>query len=186
MPEWKKIEEDGIERSFRVFFDGVHYYTLAKPENRVLLPVRFIQPLKALNFSYCRGFSADCIWIMETNRLNKLLADIDARLPLTDPQAQVYFTRLTSSVKKVLKVDSTNRITLPDHLIDLARLDEKPDNIMVAGKREYIEIWNRELWEELARVPIAEQSLYNQKNYGITVPVFPPPAADVSPAGSGS
>jgi DNA-binding transcriptional regulator/RsmH inhibitor MraZ len=183
MPEWVERDEDGIETKHKAFFSGIHYYTLAKPENRVLLPSGYVKIFKKLDFSYCRGFSTDCILIMETARLDKLLDEIAARLPLTDPQAQIYLTRLTSSVKRVLKVDSTNRITLPDYLVELAHLNEKADNVLVAGKREYLEIWNRELWEELAQVPIGEQSLYNQKNYGITVPVCSP-SVDVSSAGS--
>ena len=119
---------------------GDHPYRLDS-KGRLTLPSKF-RPYLGETVIATRGLDR-CIWVFPKARWEKVVAKLDA-LPMGDREARRVRRWIIGSAHE-LEPDKAGRILIPPVLRDYAGIRQE---VIVAGLHGYLEIWDREAWQE--------------------------------------
>lgn len=125
-------------------FQGSFKYSVDK-KGRVSLPAKLRKyvSLEANDTFIILPGIAQCINVYPLDEWQKFL-DTLKRLSQFDPQ-QAYFKRKMLDHAFEEKLDGQARLTIPQLLLQKARIDKE---ILIIGQLERIELWNPKLYEE--------------------------------------
>src|SRR6056297_1943793 len=121
-------------------FIGEYEYKIDN-KNRLAIPVKFRDQLKS-GLVATRGI-VTCLSIYTKQSWQKLVEKLKS-LPISKSKNRA-FNRLMLAGAMDMKLDKQGRITLPDFLIDYAKLNKKA---IVAGLYDRLEIWDKEIWQD--------------------------------------
>ncbi len=121
-------------------FIGEYEYKIDN-KNRLALPVKFRDQLKK-GLVATRGIDT-CLSIYTQESWQKLVEKLKS-LPISKSKNRA-FNRLMLAGAMDMKPDKQGRITLPDFLMEYAKLDKKA---IIAGLYDRLEIWDKEIWQD--------------------------------------
>ena len=129
-------------------FKGQYKYTIDS-KGRINIPAKFrkaISPIANETFVMTRGFDG-CIDVYPLDEWN----NIEERLrKLSKTQKDKRrFVRMLFMNASESQLDKQGRISIPQYLIDLAKIDKE---ILILGTLDKLEIWNPEKYEEYLRI----------------------------------
>jgi MraZ protein len=133
---WGKVENKG---AMPLGFLGEYDYKI-DVKGRIALPVKFREGFRegvvlAPGLEKCiRAYP-----LLQWQKTAERLAD----LPLTDKTRKM--SRFTFATAFSLELDTQGRIALPPPLREYAGIK---DMVIVAGVNTYLELWNKETWEQ--------------------------------------
>ena len=125
---------------------GSHEHTI-DDKNRLTLPAKYRQAFRD-GIVVTRGFDG-CLYAYRRADWDRL---VESRLAALDPLSQEArrLQRFFYSGAAEADLDRQGRVMLPAALTEHARLGRE---VVVAGVRDHLEIWDRELWRrEMAAV----------------------------------
>ncbi len=111
-------------------------------KGRVSIPAKYRADL-APGLCLTAGYD-DCLVLYPQAEWEALVERM-AKLPLTSPDARA-FRRLRYSYATDAPMDQQGRLAIPPHMRELAKIKSE---VVIMGVGEYIEIWARELWDEV-------------------------------------
>lgn len=110
-------------------------------KGRLTLPAKFREDVDA-GFVVTRGIDR-CLAIFPMSEWERLAKQVSG-LPMTDRHARAFRRLIFANASDVVP-DKQGRILVPPRLREYANFDGK---VVVAGLNTYIEVWNREAWNE--------------------------------------
>ena len=123
-----------------VLFHGEYTHHL-DPQGRIAIPSRFREAFKRGIF-LSKGLDP-CVWAFTTSAWESWSESIAALSP-NRRQARV-LRRMTFGSAFDLELDRQGRVVLPQPLRTYANLR---DEVVLVGGGEYLELWDRQQWEE--------------------------------------
>jgi MraZ protein len=128
-----------------VLFTGEYEHTL-DAKNRVSIPARFRQQVSDQNpgssFYMVLGPNKK-LWLYPERYYEELVSRYPAEL-IPDEQI-LRFEQITFGLARLLEMDKTGRIILPDKMIGRAGLGKE---VVIIGVRDHLELWNRDEWDQ--------------------------------------
>lgn len=143
---------------------GTHPRTL-DDKKRIALPKRIKEQLGEVTQLFVTPGPDRTLWIYTRDELERLSANLD-KTPATDAEARV-FRRLFFAQMEEVEVDRSNRILIPDRLVQFAGLEHE---VVLLGVRDHLELWNANLWQSYLADhgpkfdDVAEQAFRNREN----------------------
>lgn len=120
-------------------------------KGRVILPSRFRATLES-GLVITKGLDG-CLWVRPLADWNTWAARLTERVGVVDIRARD-FARFVFAGASEDRLDKQGRVSVPDQLRRYAALER---DVAVIGAGQWIEIWNRDRWEE--RRTAAEQRM---------------------------
>ena len=128
-----------------MFFTGDYEHTIDS-KNRLSIPARFRQMLCAEttgeNFYLVIGRNKK-LWLYPDKYYEQLVSQKPAEL-IPDEEL-LRFEQITFGLARLLELDRTGRVLMPERMIQRAQLDR---DVVIIGVRDHLEIWNRQEWEQ--------------------------------------
>ena len=138
-----------------MLFTGEYEHTLDQ-KNRLSIPARFRQLLSpdvtGERFYVILGSNRKP-WLYPDKYYEKLVDQQPAELIPDDTILQ--FDQLTFGLARLLDIDSTGRIVLPDRMIRRGGLGTE---VVIIGVRDHLEIWPRDEWDQYVENGLSEYS----------------------------
>jgi MraZ protein len=148
-------------------FTGTYYYTL-DPKGRIIIPsplreiiaVKYDSPKIYITnsaFDKCLHIYPEAEWAVLEEKLRGK--------PTTDKALQ-FFMRRVFSAAVGCEMDKNGRMMVPYELRQNAGIQ---DDIVIAGLRDKLEIWDKKLWDDVTDYSKIDVDAYSQKlsEYGI-------------------
>jgi MraZ protein len=137
-----------------LIFRGVFDHTL-DAKNRLTVPRPYQEALRAGVVLAIPPDRKPCIWIARGEDYERYTGSALAELsPLSD--ARLELERFFFGNSRDVKLDGRDRVMLPPHMLDHARLaregGEEPREVVVVGAGERLECWERRAWGEHQQV----------------------------------
>ncbi len=110
-------------------------------KGRINIPARFRDLLMAEGAFIMRGLDKN-LWLMPSAVFDRLAAQLDA-MNMADPEERMVRRKIYSQVYPV-EIDRLGRMMVPQPLRCFA---EEGREVVLAGQREYLEIWPAEEWD---------------------------------------
>ncbi len=126
------------------------YICKVDEKGRLSIPSRLRTLLGTSQVVVTRGFDGQCLSLFTPDFFEKTISGAisgNDGLEILSPVARK-FTRKFVSPSQLLDLDSAGRINIPQSLREYASISLKSE-IMVVGMGKYVELWNREQYEEL-------------------------------------
>jgi len=127
-----------------LLFTGEHEHILDQ-KNRLSIPSRFRQLLSPETVGdkfYLVIGPNKKLWLYPDKYYEQLVNRHPAELI---PDAKVLeFEQLTFGLARLLEIDNTGRVVIPERMIQRAGLGKE---VTVIGVRDHLEIWSRDQWE---------------------------------------
>lgn len=127
-----------------MLFTGEYEHTL-DAKNRVSIPARFRQQVSVeganSNFYMVLGPNKK-LWLYPEHYYEELVSKYPAEL-IPDEEI-LRFEQITFGLARLLEMDKTGRIILPDKMINRAGLGKE---VVIIGVRDHLELWNTEEWD---------------------------------------
>jgi len=139
--QWSKVGERGITLTAPDMLLGEHEHTI-DDKNRLTLPARF-RTAFATGVVLTRGMDG-CLYAYRRDDWDTL---VESRLAELDPLSQEgrRMQRFFFSGATEAELDRQGRVMIPAALIQHGGLGR---NVVVAGVRDHLEIWDRAAWRE--------------------------------------
>jgi len=138
-----------------LFFTGEYEHTL-DAKNRVSIPARFRQILSPDTVGdkvYLVLGPNKKLWMYPDKYYEELVSQHPAEL-IPDEQVLRY-EQITFGLARLLELDGTGRIILPEKMIARAGLGKE---IVIIGVRDHLELWNQEEWERYVENGLSEHN----------------------------
>jgi MraZ protein len=137
-----------------VLFTGEYEHTL-DAKNRVSIPSRFRQSLstQAGGNVYLVFGPNKKLWLYPDRYYEELVSRYPAEL-IPDEQILRY-EQITFGLARLLELDKTGRIILPDKMIQRSGLGKE---VVIIGVRDHLELWNKAEWEQYVENGLSEHN----------------------------
>lgn len=137
-------------RGATLTFRGVYDHTLDS-KNRLTIPRPYQDVLRSGVVLAIPPDRKPCIWIAREEDYERYTSSALAELsPLSD--ARLELERFFFGNSRDLKLDGRERVMLPPHMLDHARLEreasDEPREVVIVGAGQRLECWERGAWAE--------------------------------------
>lgn len=124
------------------------YQVAIEKGNRFEIPTHFLEELGEI-FYLCPSMKDKSLWIIPSKVFEDLIQGLRDNIPKTDVKGQRFFRDFLSM--SIQLSSDENYIEIGKHLMIYAGIKGN-GSIQVFGKGDYIEIWAREIWEEINEI----------------------------------
>lgn len=138
-----------------MLFTGEYEHTLDS-KNRLSIPSRFRQLLspETIGDKYYLVIGPEKrLWLYPDKYYEQLVSRDPAEL-IPDEQT-LQFEQLTFGLAKLLDLDRTGRVVIPEKMIHRANLGKE---VVIIGVRDHLELWNRQEWEQYVENGLSEHN----------------------------
>lgn len=136
-----------------MLFTGEYEHTLDQ-KNRLSVPARFRQLLSPDTVGdkvYLVLGSNKKLWLYPDRYYEQLVNRHPAELIPDDTVLQ--FEQLTFGLARLLEIDATGRVLIPERMTRRTALGK---DVIIIGVRDHLEIWNRDDWEAYVENGLSE------------------------------
>lgn len=138
-----------------MLFTGEYEHTLDQ-KNRLSIPARFRQLLSPDSIGeefYLIIGANKKLWLYP----NKYYEELVNRHPaeLIPDEKVLQFEQMTFGLARLLEIDSTGRIVVPEKMLRRSSLGKQ---VAIIGVRDHLELWNRDEWERYVENGLSEYS----------------------------
>jgi MraZ protein len=134
---------------------GEYEHTL-DPKGRLSIPARFRQSLSpdtvGDKFYLIIGANKK-LWLYPDKYYEQLVNRYPAELIPDEKILQ--FEQLTFGLARLVEIDTTGRVLVPEKMLRRAALDKQ---VIIIGVRDHLELWDRDEWERYVENGLSEYS----------------------------
>ena len=120
---------------------GTHPRTL-DDKKRLTLPKRVREQIGEVTQLFVTPGPDQSLWIYTRDELERLSGKLD-QAPAADAEARV-FRRLYFAQMEEVELDRSNRMLIPDRLLQFANLEHE---VVLLGVRDHLELWDAPRWQ---------------------------------------
>jgi len=138
-----------------MLFTGDYEHTL-DTKNRLSIPARFRQMLSP------ETVGDKFILVIGNNKKlclypDKYYEQLVSRYPaeLIPDEQVIRYEQITFGLARLLELDGTGRVILPERMITRAGLGKE---VVIIGVRDHLELWNRDEWERYVENGLSEHN----------------------------
>ncbi|MFA5864002.1 MAG: hypothetical protein WC975_04865 [Phycisphaerae bacterium] len=138
-----------------MLFTGEYEHTL-DIKNRVSIPSRFRQALSPETVGdklYLVIGPNKKLWLYPDKYYEELVSQYPAEL-IPDEQI-MRFEQITFGLARLLELDGTGRILVPDRMISRSGLGKE---VVIIGVRDHLELWNKDEWDGYVENGLSEHN----------------------------
>jgi MraZ protein len=148
------------------------YSCKVDPKGRIMLPQAFKKQMSegaGDKFVIKKDMYEKCLVLIPLEDWKKQYARLYSNLDEYDQEHKMFFREYSKGIAE-LELDASNRFLIPARLMKLAEIDK---DVVLAGQFEQIEIWSKDLYDQIGNDPIdfqkrAKKILGSNKNNSST------------------
>ncbi len=136
-----------------MLFTGEYEHTLDS-KNRLSIPSKFRQLLspETIGDKYYLIIGPNKkLWLYPDRYYEKLVSQSPAEL-IPDEKI-LRFEQITFGLARLLELDKTGRVVIPEKMIQRVNLGKE---VIIIGVRDHLELWNRQEWEQYVENGLSE------------------------------